>query len=261
MSFDPDIVPDYTSLLRLDGRIVVVLGAGAGMGRQSAHALAQLGGRVACVDRDEELARQVASEIGGTPITADVTDRGEMERVFERAGTLGPVTGLVDVVGIATIKPVRDFSDADWDRQFDLTVRHAFLAVQVGGRAIAEAGGGSMVFVGSTSGHTHAHGQAVYGAAKAALHRLVSSAAHEYGPQQVRANVLAPGFTRTPRLNRLLTESQWEEVGAGIPRGRAGTPAEIAAAVLFLISDLSSYVNGQVVTADGGMTGAIKVPF
>nr|WP_271209098.1 SDR family NAD(P)-dependent oxidoreductase [Rhodococcus wratislaviensis]GLK33550.1 3-oxoacyl-ACP reductase [Rhodococcus wratislaviensis] len=261
MSVDLDSVPDYGHLLRLDGRVAVVLGAGAGMGRQCAHALAQQGARVVCVDQRADLADQVAAEIGGVAVTADVTDRTDMARVFETAGGLGPVRALVDVVGIAMIKPLDEFDDADWDRQFALTVRHAYLALQLGGRAISEAGGGSMVFIGSISGHTHAAGETVYGAAKAALHRLVSSAARELGPRQVRANVLAPGFTRTPRLNQILTAEQWAGVEAGIPRGAAGTPAEIAASVLFLVSDLSSYVNGQVVTADGGMTGVVPVPF
>jgi NAD(P)-dependent dehydrogenase (short-subunit alcohol dehydrogenase family) len=258
---DTEFVPDYSGLLRLDGRVIVVLGAGAGMGRQSAHALSQLGARVVCVDQDADLAKQIAAEVDGVPLTADVTRRADMERIFAEASRIGPVTGLVDIVGIAMLGPLLEFDDERWNRQFDLVVRHAFLALQIGGRAISDAGGGSMVFIGSISGHTHAPGETVYGAAKAALHRLVESAGRELGPRGVRANALAPGFTRTPRLNAMLSEEQWSAVGAGIPRGRAGTTAEIAGPVLFLVSELSSYLNGQVLTVDGGMSGAITVPF
>ncbi|HWN34559.1 MAG TPA: SDR family oxidoreductase [Pseudonocardia sp.] len=258
---DLDPAPDYPGLLRLDGRVLVVLGAGAGIGRQCAHALAQAGATVVCVDREPAAASAVAGEVGGHPVTADVTARAEVARVFREAAALGPVTGVVDIVGLAVLRPLLDFDDADYDHQFDVVLRHAFLTLQLGGRALADSGGGAMVFIGSVSGHTYAAKETVYGAAKAALHRLVESAGRELGPLGVRVNAVAPGFTRTPRLNALLGEQQWAAVGAGIPRGHAGTPAEIAGPVLFLVSELASYLTGQTITVDGGMTGVLPVPF
>jgi NAD(P)-dependent dehydrogenase (short-subunit alcohol dehydrogenase family) len=255
---DIEVVPDYARLLRLDGRTFVVLGAGAGMGRQCAHALAQAGARVVCVDREAELAAKVAAEVDGVAHAADVTVAAELARVFAEAG---PITGLVDVVGLAILAPLFEFDEERYDRQLDLVLRHVFHALRIGGRAIADAGGGSMVFIGSISGHSYAAKETVYSASKAAMHRMVESAARELGPLRVRANVVAPGFTRTPRLNTMLDEQQWIDVGAGIPRGTAALPWEIAGPVLFLASELSSYLTGQTITVDGGMSGSFPVPF
>jgi len=253
---DRSEVPDYTALARLEGRRFVVLGGGNGIGRQVCHGLAQAGARVVCVDRVRELAEAVAAEIDGDALVADVTRRDELERALAK----GQVSGLVDIVGMPVLGPLAELDDDGWQRQFDLVLRHAFLAMQIGGRAIASAGGGTMVFVGSISGLAHIPGQAAYGAAKAGLHQLVVSMGRELAPAGVRVNAVAPGFTQTPRLLTILSREQWSQVSSIIPRGAPGSPAEIAAAILFLASDLSSYVTGQVLAVDGGMTGQVIVP-
>jgi NAD(P)-dependent dehydrogenase (short-subunit alcohol dehydrogenase family) len=258
---DHSPVPDYSALIRLNRRVFVVLGAGNGIGRQVSHALAQCGARVACVDRDPDLADYVAKEVGGRALSGDITKRADVERVFAQAGeALGPVTGAVDIVGMPHLGPLANLSDALWASQFDLVVNHAFLAMQIGGKAIADAGGGSMVFVASMAGQVSLPGQSAYGAAKAALIHLVANMAKELGPAHVRINAVAPGFVRTPRLNSMLSEDQWRQIAAIIPLGGAAAPSEIAAPILFLASDLASHVTGQTLTIDGGIVGSVQLP-
>jgi NAD(P)-dependent dehydrogenase (short-subunit alcohol dehydrogenase family) len=244
---------DYLSLLRLDGRGFVVLGAGQGIGEQAAHALAQAGARVLCVDRDEQLARNIAASVGGVPCAADVTSRDDMQRVFDTARqAFGRVQGVVDIIGVAGIKPFSAVDDLAWSQQFDIVLRHAFLAIQIGGEMMAADGGGSMTFVGSLGGNRAVPNQTAYSTSKAALHHLVRCAGAEYAPRKVRINAVAPGYVRTPRLNQRLDAAAWEAIGKVIPVGRPATPAEIAGPLLFLASDLSAHMTGEVMAVDGG---------
>jgi NAD(P)-dependent dehydrogenase (short-subunit alcohol dehydrogenase family) len=259
---DSSAIPNYTSLLRLDGRGYLVLGAGDGIGRQTCHALAQAGAQVICVDRDAGLAEKVAQEISGVAMVANVTSREDMQRTFHAAKSsfAERFAGVVDIVGIANITELTAMDDAAWDSQFDLVLRHAWLAIQFGGAALAERGGGSMVFVGSISGLVSVAKQAAYGAAKAALHHLVRCAAHELGNRGVRVNAVAPGFVRTPRLLSRLSEGFWDQVSEINPLGRVAVPADIASAILYLASDLSGYVTANVLTLDGGMHAIAALP-
>jgi len=259
---DSTAVPNYLALLALRNRGFVVLGAGDGIGRQTCHALTQAGGKVLCVDRDAALAEKVAQEVGGLFETADVTQRADMERVFRVADKeFGPTLGgVVDIVGIAQIGELVNMDDDAWTRQFDVVLRHAYLTIQIGGAALVRHNGGSMVFVGSISGMVSVPDQAAYGTAKAALHHLVRCAAHELGPSNVRVNAVAPGFVRTPRLLTKLTESFWDRVALANPLRRVAIPSEIANAILFFSSDLAGYVNGNILTLDGGTHFVAALP-
>ncbi|HJT39786.1 MAG TPA: SDR family oxidoreductase [Sphingobium sp.] len=247
---------DYLGRLRLDGRGIVVLGGGDGIGRQSCLALAQAGARVLCVDRDAALAEAVAKEVDGDFFAADITSREDMAKLFAFAGDKygSDLKGIVNVVGVAFIKPFPDIDEEIWDKQFDIVLRHAYLTLQIGAPMLAANGGGSMTFVGSMSGMGSIRNQTAYGSAKAALHHLVRGGASEYGPQQVRVNVVVPSFIRTPRLVAKLDQSMWDKMTSVTPLGRVSTPDEIASAILFLQSDLASFVSGAVFPVDGGVT-------
>jgi len=257
---DQTLVPDYKKLYGLAGRVIVVLGGGNGIGRQTCHALAQAGATVVCVDRDDALAEAVATEVKGVPLVGDMTQRHEVERIFAEARKHGPIRGAIDIIGMPLLGPLASLDDRGWATQFDLVLTHAFLAMQIGGKAIAEAGGGSMVFVGSMSGLTQIPGQVAYGTAKAALIQLVAGMGLELGPSHVRVNAVAPGFVRTPRLNTMLNEGNWGQIGKLIPLGAPASPAEIAAPILFLCSDMASHITGQTILVDGGMAGVVALP-
>jgi NAD(P)-dependent dehydrogenase (short-subunit alcohol dehydrogenase family) len=213
------------------------------------------------VDREPSLAAAVAAEVGGLAQAGDITRRGDVERIFAAAHReAGQVRGVVDIVGMPHLGPLATLDDRLWASQFDLVLTHAFLALQIGGRAVAAAGGGAMVFVASMSGLTRIPGQVAYGAAKAALIQLVAGMSLELGPAHVRVNAVAPGFVRTPRLNAMLTESQWEEIAGLVPLRAAAMPAEIASPILFLCSDMASHVTGQTLLVDGGIAGMVTLP-
>ena len=254
--------PDYAGKLRVDGRSYVVVGAGQGMGRQTCHALAQVGARkIVCVDIDEDRAKDIAEEIGiGVPWSGDVTTRAEAARLADFADQeLGNIDGIVDIVGMARWASLLDMDDENWDWSFDMNLRHAFLLSQEFGRRMVKTGGGTMVFIASASGFSGAPMHAAYGAAKAALMAWIQSIAVELGPLGVRANAVAPGVILTPRMEAAFTEDQRERNIAVVPLGRMGRPDDIAGAVLYLTSDLSSFVSGRTILVDGAVDA--KFPY
>jgi NAD(P)-dependent dehydrogenase (short-subunit alcohol dehydrogenase family) len=260
-STDDTAVPSYTELLRLDGRVFVVVGAGQGIGRQTCHALTQAGAKVFCIDNVEALAKEVADEVGGVAWSGDARDRGDVERSVEAAGReLGSVDGLVDIVGMAKYASILDTTDEDYDWTFDMVLRHAYLYSQACGRVMSGAGGGTMVFVASVSGITSAPRHAAYGAAKAALIAWIRSLAVEFGPSGIRANGVAPGLVWTPRISQYLGDEGRQMNIENTPLRKIAEPRDIASAILFLASDLSSFVTGQTLVVDGGVGSKFPYP-
>ncbi len=257
---DSSPVPDFMGRLRLDGKGVVVVGAGAGIGRQSAHALAQAGARVLCVDLEADLAKEIADEVGGVAWSGDATDRSEVERlVRESQAALGRVDAVVDIIGMSRYGDLVDMDDDEWDWHFRIVLRHAQLLTQLFGRVFMEQGGGTFAFVAPVSGLTGAPQHAAYGAAKAGLMSLVRSVAVEMGPAGVRTNAIAPGVVWTPRVSAFLGEAGRERNAVNTPLGRVAQTSDIAGPLLFLVSDLSAYVNGQTLVVDGGV--GVKFPY
>ncbi|OLT11378.1 hypothetical protein BJF79_24375 [Actinomadura sp. CNU-125] len=262
-SIDQLPVPGYPDLLRLDGRNLVVVGAGQGMGRQASHALAQCGARVVCADIDAARAREIAAEVGGVPWAGDVTRADEVARLVEEgaAAVGGPLGGFVDIVGLAEWVGALDLDEPTWDRQFDVNLRHAYLLGRHFGRHLVDTGTpGTMVYVASVHGLTASVRHGAYGAAKAGLISWVRTLGDELGPHGIRVNAVAPGSILTPRLMAAYPdESATERPSVPTPLGKNGRPSDIASAALFLTSALSDFITGQTIVVDGGVT--IKDPY
>lgn len=264
---DSNATPDYAGLLRFDGKGVVVLGAGQGIGRQASHAFAQLGANVVLVDREKDLADAVAAEINGdggsqaSTWIGDITQRDQVEKLAdEAAARLGRIDNIVDIVGISQYQSLLELNDEQWTWHEDMNIRHAFLALQIFGKKMADQGGGAMTFVASVSGIASAPMHGAYGAFKAGLMSLVRTAAVELGPLGVRTNAVAPGVVWTPRVSVYLGEKGHATNSENAPLHRVALPADIAAALLFLSSDLAGYINGQTLTVDGGVSAKFGYP-
>jgi len=248
----------YPDLLRMDGKVAVVLGAGQGIGAEASCALAQAGAMVVCVDREADRAAEVAQSVQGVACVADCLHRDGMAGVFKAAvERFGGVDAVVDVIGVATPGPLGSLDDEAWAAQYDIVVRHAWLALQLGSRAM-RGREGSFAFVGSLAGVRVMPDLAAYGSAKAALHHLVAAAAVEYGARGIRVNAVLPGYVRTPRLLSQFSSSRWAAIGRSVPLGRPCEPSEIASVLLFLSSALARYVTGHLLVADGG--AAVMAP-
>jgi len=252
---DRSEVPDYRALMSLAGTGAVVVGAGQGIGRQAAHALAAVGARVLCVDIDGDRAAAVAAEVSGVPCVADVLKRSDIEAMLSAALGASPPLGLlrtvVDIVGISRYSPLLDGDDDWWRSQHAIILDQAFRVTQVFGRALS-GGGGSIVHIASVAGFTGSPGSAAYASAKAGILSLVRTAAVELGPAGVRVNAVSPGHTMTPRVRARIRDGEPFSTIESLQRH--AEPGDIAAAVLFLATDLSRHVTGQNLVVDGGTT-------
>ena len=250
---------------RLEGAVAVVTGAAGGIGLASARKLSDLGARVALLDLESERLAQLAGDLGAPclAVPCDVSDEASVRAAIgEVTARLGPVSVLHNNAGICLNRgtgdgPAHTLELASWERTIAVNLTGCFLVAKHVLPAMLAAGRGSIINTASVGGAYFGTQNFAYSASKAGVVGMTRALAAQYGGRGVRANAICPGSIRTAMSELASAQGPVrDEMLRGIPAGRIGEPAEIAELVAFLASDASSYLNGAVITADGGMTAA-----
>lgn len=237
------------------GKVVLVTGGTRGIGNSIAKALAGAGAKVAICGRDAAKAEAAAAGLGGTAkgYACDVADQAQVEKLIEAVEQdLGPIDVLVNNAGITKDNLLFRIGPDDWDAVLDTNLKAAFLLTKLTARGMIKRRWGRIINISSVVGLTGNKGQANYAASKAGLIGFTKSVAKELASRNVLVNAVAPGYIAT-EMTEAISDEMKQALQAAIPLGRLGQGEDIAHAVLFLASDLASYITGQVLVVDGGM--------
>lgn len=252
-----------SEMFRLDGKIVVVVGAGGGIGEACALAAGAQGAHTVCLDLKGEQASATAEKIkaaGGRAESGvlDLVDGDATSAAFEKvARDHGRLDGLVCTPAINVRKPILKYTLEEFDKVVSLNLRGNFAALMAAGRIMTAQKSGSIVLFSSIRSIVTEPGQSVYSMTKAGILQLAKTAATEWALHGVRVNAIGPGVIETPLTAPIKNNPDWYNAYAmKNPMNRWGQPVEMAGPTVFLLSDAASYVTGTIIYADGGWLAA-----
>ncbi|KAA6464771.1 SDR family oxidoreductase [Acidobacteria bacterium AB60] len=249
------------SLFDLSGQVALVTGTSRGLGQYFARALARAGADLILTSRKRETLKEFEEEIRAlgrraVSLDLDVRDEASIKRMAAEAETaLGPIKILVNNAGCNVRKPALEVTWEDWNLILDTNLRGSFFVAQAIARGMIERGYGRIINIGSVTSVFGYGGLAPYGASRGGIRQLTMSLADDWGPHGVTVNCLAPGWFKTAQ-NRVMYESrEWVDyLIERIPLKRPGMPGDLDGAVVFLASEASRYITGQILLVDGGIS-------
>ena len=247
--------------LRFDGKTVIVTGGGSGIGAATARELGASGATVVVADRDLPGAEKVAAGIAATggrahAVAADVADPASVEAMIRFAtDRTGGLHGLVNNAGIGgPIAPTGDYDIGGWQQVVDINLSGVFYGIRFAVPVMQKAGGGTIVNVASILGSVGFAGSVAYVSAKHAVVGMTKTAALDHAASGIRVNAVGPGFIHTPLVDKSLDKATQDFLNGKHALGRMGTSEEVAALIVFLLSDRASFITGSYHLVDGGYT-------
>jgi gluconate 5-dehydrogenase len=254
-------------LFSVTGQVVLVSGGSRGIGRGIAEAFAQRQATVIITGREQTTLEQTARAIcpsGGNvrPLVCDVSDPDAIKRLVETVlAEFGRVDTLLNVAGVNRRMPAERLTEADWDFILDINLKGPFLVSLAVGRHMLERGKGNQISVVSLNNDRPLKGVMPYAVSKAGLGQMTRSLAMEWGPRGVRVNAIAPGFILTDLTQKLWAQPHMQEWNRAVtPLGRVGEVSDMAGTALFLASEASAFMTGQILFVDGGVSCGLPWP-
>lgn len=253
------------NIFSLDGKIAVVTGGAGGIGEALALGLAQQGATVVVSSRNQEAIAKAAVKITAETgretlaIAADVTDEGSMKKLCDAVvAKYGRIDILVNAMGMNIKRDAFEYPMEDWDKLFAANVKGTMIACQAAGRVMREQKGGAIVNLSSVRGiRGYTGGNVGYCATKGAVELITKALALEWAQHGIRVNALGPALVITPGTKHIAENPELAaKYAKAVPMGRIGLPEDMVGAVAFLVSEAASFVTGQTIFVDGGLTAA-----
>ena len=249
-------------LFSVKDQVVLVSGASRGIGRAIAQGFAERGSRVIITGRDAATLEATARDINATPIVCDVANKDAIDKLVETAlKQFGHIDTLINVAGVNRRMLAEKLTEADYDFILDINLKGPFLLSIAVGKAMLARGQGNQINIVSLNNDRPLKGVMPYAFSKAALGHMTRSLAMEWGPRGIRVNAIAPGFVLTDLTKKLWSQPKMQAWGeTNTPLKRLGQPEDMIGAAVFLASDASAWMTGQVLYVDGGFGAGLVWP-